>query len=229
MDILGNAAEMQQLALEALEALEAANRAGHGSAIDTMLSLLTSQEEDVIRHRHGLGRDRLRTLREIGDVMGLSGQRVSQIEHKARRRLSWFVRMVGPVGSPAVRRYAIEKREERAVAQRVRCEQVANEAAASAQRIAAKAERDDMRRAKARTRAWQRKIDTALAERDRRASAIELLTDRISHIERRGWLARHFLPHDFVLVRLRAALVSLETEMDEVDASIERLRAAPPT
>lgn len=226
MDILGSAAEMRQLAIEALEA---ANRAGHGSAIDTILSLLTSQEEDVIRHRHGLGRDRLRTLREIGDVMGLSGQRVSQIEHKARRRLSWFVRMVGPVGSPAVRRYATEKREERAAAQRARCEQVENEAAARAQRIAAKAERDDIRRAKARTRAWQRKIDTALADRDRRASAIESLTGRISHIDRRGWLARHFLPHDFVLVRLRAALVGLETEMDEVDALIERLRAPPPT
>jgi len=37
------------------------------------------------------------------------------------------------------------------------------------------------------------------------------------------------LPHDFVLMRLRAALVGLETEMDEVDALIERLRAPPPT
>ncbi|RIV84840.1 hypothetical protein D2V17_11225 [Aurantiacibacter xanthus] len=226
MGILEDAAEG---ARQAVEAMKAASQASDDTTVNTVLSLLSAQEEEVVRYRYGLGREHLKTFRQIGEAMGLSAQRVGQIEHKARRRLSWFVRCVGPIGSPAFARYSSETLARRAEIERLRRERIEQEAATKARRRAEKAERDEVRRARARSKAWQRKIDTLVMERDAVAGTIARLRDRISEIERRGWLARYILPHDRVLARLYAKLADLEAKVKAAGSGIARLRASPPS
>ena len=69
-------------------------------SIEKTLKTLTSQEEGVIRYRFGLGADDPLTLEEIGRRMGLTRERIRQIQEKAigqlkhpnlSKELIWFV------------------------------------------------------------------------------------------------------------------------------------------
>ncbi|MDD3845866.1 MAG: sigma-70 family RNA polymerase sigma factor [Syntrophorhabdaceae bacterium] len=55
--------------------------------IDKVLSTLTPREEKVIRMRLGIGEKTDFTLEEVGDVFGLTRERIRQIEVKALRKL----------------------------------------------------------------------------------------------------------------------------------------------
>jgi RNA polymerase sigma factor (sigma-70 family) len=55
--------------------------------IEATLRVLNSREEEIIRLRFGIGRDMPYTLEEIGRVMGLSRERVRQIEATALRKI----------------------------------------------------------------------------------------------------------------------------------------------
>jgi RNA polymerase primary sigma factor len=55
--------------------------------IDKVLSTLTPREEKVIRMRLGIGENTDFTLEEVGDVFGLTRERIRQIEAKALRKL----------------------------------------------------------------------------------------------------------------------------------------------
>jgi RNA polymerase primary sigma factor len=55
--------------------------------IDKVLSTLTPREEKVIRMRLGIGEKTDFTLEEVGDVFGLTRERIRQIEAKALRKL----------------------------------------------------------------------------------------------------------------------------------------------
>ncbi len=55
--------------------------------ISKVLSTLTPREEKVIRMRFGIGEKTDFTLEEVGDVFGLTRERIRQIEVKALRRL----------------------------------------------------------------------------------------------------------------------------------------------
>lgn len=55
--------------------------------LDKVLNTLNVKEQQVIRWRFGLEDGRTRTLQEIGDVMGVSRERVRQIELYAFRKL----------------------------------------------------------------------------------------------------------------------------------------------
>ncbi|HVN25622.1 MAG TPA: sigma-70 family RNA polymerase sigma factor [Syntrophorhabdales bacterium] len=55
--------------------------------IDKVLSTLTPREEKIIRMRLGIGEKTEYTLEEVGDVFGLTRERIRQIEAKALRKL----------------------------------------------------------------------------------------------------------------------------------------------
>jgi RNA polymerase sigma factor (sigma-70 family) len=55
--------------------------------IESTLRVLNTREEEIIRLRFGIGRDMPYTLEEIGRVMGLSRERVRQIEATALKKI----------------------------------------------------------------------------------------------------------------------------------------------
>jgi RNA polymerase primary sigma factor len=55
--------------------------------IERTLRVLSPREEEIIRLRFGIGRDMPYTLEEIGRVMGLSRERVRQIEATALKKI----------------------------------------------------------------------------------------------------------------------------------------------
>ena len=55
--------------------------------LDEVLESLTPREQQVLRLRFGLDDGRGRTLEEVGQVFGVTRERIRQIEAKALRKL----------------------------------------------------------------------------------------------------------------------------------------------
>ena len=55
--------------------------------IDEVLLTLTEREEKVIRLRFGLDDGKSKTLEEVGQLFGVTRERIRQIEAKALRKL----------------------------------------------------------------------------------------------------------------------------------------------
>ncbi len=58
-----------------------------GKYVDDLLSGLTARERDVIKLRYGLADDKSHSLEELGRVLGLTRERVRQIELRAMQKL----------------------------------------------------------------------------------------------------------------------------------------------
>ena len=67
--------------------LESAVTAGMEGQVKEMLALLTSREAEVLAYRYGIGTEREHTLGEIGAVLGVSRERIRQIEAQAIHKL----------------------------------------------------------------------------------------------------------------------------------------------
>ena len=70
--------------VDALETVMAANAAGQ---LSKMLTRLTPREDRILRMRFGVGHDRPRSLEEVGQIFGVTRERIRQIEAKALGRL----------------------------------------------------------------------------------------------------------------------------------------------
>lgn len=66
---------------------EALLRGEAGQLLRRALRCLGARERAVLVLRYGLGDGRTRTLRQVGSALGLSGERVRQIEREALRRI----------------------------------------------------------------------------------------------------------------------------------------------
>lgn len=72
---------------DTLNPLEYTENMIYREEIEKVLQTLTPKEEKVIRLRHGLYDNRVRTLEEVGKEFNLTRERIRQIEVKALRRL----------------------------------------------------------------------------------------------------------------------------------------------
>ncbi len=72
---------------EAREPSDAASFALLKGQLESVLHTLTPREEKVLRLRFGLDDGRARTLEEVGQVFGVTRERIRQIEAKALRKL----------------------------------------------------------------------------------------------------------------------------------------------
>lgn len=72
---------------DTLSPLEIAEHHSSQKAISRLLQELTPREEQVLRMRFGLGYDEAATLEEIGQTLGVTRERIRQIESKALKRL----------------------------------------------------------------------------------------------------------------------------------------------
>jgi len=72
---------------EAVQPLQEAEEADLKKNIRKILAGLTPKEEAIIRLRYGIGTAREHTLEEVGEAVGLTRERVRQIEMKALGRL----------------------------------------------------------------------------------------------------------------------------------------------
>ena len=57
------------------------------NTVNAVLDTLSEREADILRYRFGLKGDRPHTLEEIGQIYGLTRERVRQLEDKAMRKL----------------------------------------------------------------------------------------------------------------------------------------------
>ncbi|PKP94144.1 MAG: hypothetical protein CVT77_03470 [Alphaproteobacteria bacterium HGW-Alphaproteobacteria-16] len=213
---------------EILASLTVAVRETGPASVDPILSLLSSQEEEIVRLRYGFGRTQIGTYRQLGEVVGLSASRVAQIHDKAFRRMRWFIGRGGPVGSPALASYANQKRQEAVEDERLRQIQDEERLAEIERKREEKIERADRRRARARKSLWQRKLSKAIADQVALEEARIRLDHRIAKLERRGWLTRTVLPHDSVLGKLRDERSLLDGKIREMGLAIVALRSALP-
>src|SRR5699024_8157875 len=62
---------------------EAMNVLVEQEEVKELLEQLSDREQQVIRLRYGLGNEKTHTLEEIGDILGVTRERVRQIEARA--------------------------------------------------------------------------------------------------------------------------------------------------
>ena len=60
--------------------------------VEKMLSRITEREARVLKMRYGLSNGKRMTLKEIGKAVGLTRERVRQIEREAKRKLEEYVK-----------------------------------------------------------------------------------------------------------------------------------------
>jgi RNA polymerase primary sigma factor len=80
---LGDTLEQETIPSAEIELI----RSSFESRIQSMVGDLDEKEREVIRLRFGLDGDEPKTLQEIGEAMGLSRERIRQIESRAKEKL----------------------------------------------------------------------------------------------------------------------------------------------
>lgn len=72
---------------EAVSAEDLLNKQFMRQDLDKVLNTLNPREKKVIRWRFGLEDGRMKTLQEIGEMMGVTRERIRQIESSGFRKL----------------------------------------------------------------------------------------------------------------------------------------------
>jgi RNA polymerase primary sigma factor len=72
---------------EAISPLQIAEERSSQEAVSRLLQVLNPREEHILRMRFGIGYDDASTLEEIGQTLGVTRERIRQIETNALRKL----------------------------------------------------------------------------------------------------------------------------------------------
>jgi len=67
------------------------------SRIEAILQTLTRQEEKVIRMRFAIGEKSRCTLKEVGERLSVTEERIRQIQIRALRKLRYAIHFVKPI------------------------------------------------------------------------------------------------------------------------------------
>lgn len=67
------------------------------SRIEEILQTLTRQEEQVIRMRFAIGEKSTCTLKEVGERLSVTEERIRQIQIRALRKLRYAIQFVKPI------------------------------------------------------------------------------------------------------------------------------------
>jgi hypothetical protein len=194
-------------------------------AVEKLISTLTAREQQIVRMRHGLGSLPPHTFTKIGEVVGLSKDRVSKIERRAFRKLRWIVDAADIDDDAALDEF-LQKEFFQKQADEERIAEAAERDREQKRRI--KDEKYEIRLAKARTRGWKRRLQVAEAEHQAISDKAVQLQGDIARMERRGWLARTVLPHQSRLAVLREDAAQLVQALEVSASAIRRIRAAEP-
>jgi hypothetical protein len=195
--------------------------------MDKLLATLEPKEEQIVRLRIGGGEGEAQTQRAVARAVGISPGRIGQIESKAFRRIIWVINNLGT--DEAVLDALIAKRR----ADRAREAEIASRSAETAarereQKRTDALRRDERRRAKARKKAWERKLRKSEEQHQVLNTEAAYLARRINGLEGRGWVARTFLPRNSEIDRLRARARQCGIEIEEAGAEIARIRSSLP-
>jgi chromosome segregation ATPase len=158
----------------------------------------------------------------------VSPSRIGQIEDKAFRRIRWVCNNIDIHDRSALDALIARRRDEAAEAERIRKRDALQKALDQERKRKAKQDRDEVRRAKARDSAWNRKLRVAQAELDRMRSDAQFFAEQIAQIEQRANWLRAILPRDRQLAALREQADEIRDAIASAEASISNMLASPP-
>ena len=74
-----------------------------------LFSDLKPREKDILKLRYGLGESKKKSLQEIGNLFGVKGERIRQIEANAIRKLKGYINLIktNPLKLENIRKYRL--------------------------------------------------------------------------------------------------------------------------
>ena len=196
--------------------------------MERLLGTLTKREEQIVRLRHGVSTTARHTQRQVSELIGLSSSRVGQIELKAFRRLAWIINAC-PDGDTVAVEELIREREAAAAEQAQERERAHNALLRQMERRRLeKDQRDELRRAKARSGAWKRKLALAQNEHQKLCEQARAVGYRIDRMERRCWLTRWLFASASRLATLRDEEQRIKSAIEVSDLAIAKIRLSDP-
>ncbi|GAN80416.1 sigma factor-like helix-turn-helix DNA-binding protein [Acidocella aminolytica] len=197
--------------------------------IEGLLSTLTEQQEQIVRLRHGIGPYPTHTLAQIGDIVGLSKERVRQIENRAFRQFRWIIHHQDVDDELAFASYLKQRAAKSAAVEQQRQQAAISKIREVERKRHDKEQRAEARRTHARKAARERKLKQTESEYQGMKGQADIIQKKIAKIERRGWFARTILPHESKLAALHKKNEQLRQRIETATAILAQIVNNSPT